>query len=90
MADPFDPSDRRIERAIYPVGGLILFVLGLQSLSTTGLDFYHTLSTGSRPGPGSPFWVDNSVELVLGLLFVFAGLALLFLAWRTARRGPVR
>ncbi len=85
MAGNVDSSGRRIEGAILLVGGLVLFLLGLQSLAGTGLSFYDTLSAGSVPRANAPFWVDNSAESFLGLLFVLAGLFLLFLAWRARR-----
>lgn len=85
MAGSVDSSGRRVEGAVCLVGGRVLFLLGPQSHAGTGLSFYNTLSTGSVPRANAPFWVDNSVELFLGLPFVLAGLFLLFLAWRARR-----
>ena len=89
MAGVEGTNGRRVERAIYLVGGLILFLNGISSISTIALNFYdRTANGGALPGPGSTFWVDNAVALFVGLLFLLAGLGVLYLAWRSWRTLP--
>jgi uncharacterized membrane protein len=92
MVSPATP-DRRIERAIYLVGGLALFLWGFQSTTNSLLSIYDALVPGPAPGASSHFWVDVSVMIFVGLLFVLAGIFLLSLAWRAhrlSRSGGIR
>lgn len=75
-----------MERAIYLVGGLAIFLLGFRAAVLSALTLYDAIVPGPAPGPGSHFWVDQSVAIALGFLFILAGLFLLFLAWRVHRK----
>ncbi len=88
MAAGIVSPERRVERAVYLVGGLAVALFGVQLESVVALTFYdQTANGGSLPGPSSPFWVDNAVALFVGLLFLLGGVFLLFLAWRAHRRA---
>jgi hypothetical protein len=78
-------SNLRIERAIYLVGGFVIFLWGFQSTVLSLLSFYDVLVPGPAPGPGSHFWLDQSVMIFVGLVFLLVGIFLLTLAWRAHR-----
>jgi protein-S-isoprenylcysteine O-methyltransferase Ste14 len=80
-------SDFRIERAIYLVGGLVLFLWGFQSIVSSVLSIYDVLVPGPPPPASSHFWVDQSVMIFVELIILLAGLFLLSLAWRAHRRS---
>ena len=84
MASP-PSSNVSIERAIYLVGGLVLFLWGFQSTVLSLLSIYDVLVPGPAPGSSSHFWLDQSVMIFVGLVFVLAGIFLLTLARRAHR-----
>ena len=79
------PSSRNVERAVLLVGGLALFLWGVQSGAGVLTSFYDAFVPGPAPGSTSNFWVNESVALIVALLFLFAGVFLLLLAWRVHR-----
>jgi hypothetical protein len=78
-----DSSDLRLERAIYLVGGTIVFLWGFEMLALTVVSIFDTLSFGS--GQGTRYWVDESVNIFVGLVIILASFVLLFLAFRAHR-----
>jgi hypothetical protein len=75
----------RIERAIYLVGGLGIFLWGFSSIVSSLLSIYDALVPGPAPPASSHFWVDQSVTIFVQLIIILAGLFLLSLAWRAHR-----
>ena len=79
-------ESNRVERAIYLVGALVLGLLGLQSLAGTGLGVYDYFNQFHNSSPGTTVEVNWAVDFLIGFLFFFGGLFLLFMWFRVYRR----
>jgi hypothetical protein len=76
----------RIERAIYVVGATVLVLLGIQALSSTGLDVYNYYAISGHPAPSTSLQVDWGVGIFVAILLILGGLFLAALAVRAHRR----
>jgi hypothetical protein len=78
---------RRVEAAIYTVGGIVLFVFFVEMATNLAVSLYTAGSRGAFPPGNDPFWVSIGADVVVVLLLLLASVLLFVLARRALGPG---